>query len=666
MLDALLNDFHWLRPAWLWLLPAALILVGWLWRHQHSRNNWQAHVDAQLLPLLLDGQQNRQTRLPFIVLLVGLLIAALAMAGPSWEKIAQPVHKTESALIVMLDLSPSMLAEDLKPSRLVRARLKLIDLLKQRKEGLTALIVYAGEAHVVTPLTDDTETIISLLPAMSPQIMPLRGSNPEMALDQALTLLRDAGLQDGELLLVTDGVAPAAIDYLEDQITHGLTLSILGVGSDEGVPIPTANGGFAKDANGAIVISRLNASELQNLAGQLGGRYSNLRSDERDIDYLLQAPKLLDEQTRKINREFDTWQDNGPWLVLLLLPIALLSFRRGWILSLGFICLIPSEPSYAQVNPEQMAASPEAQLQTALANAPLSAPATNLWDDLWQTHDQQGQTLLQSDRAGQAASTFDDPSWRASAHYRAGEFAQAAENFSADTSATGQFNRGNALAKAGQLEDAQQAYQQALQQQPDFSDASSNLELIEQLLEQQKQQQEDPEEQSQDGQSQENSDQSSESQQQGEDGEPQDSQQQDDSQQQSDESSQQQSEQQNSDLKNSGKSESASEPEQKSAEKAESKAESQQNPEQSAAEQAAQQQAGEQGEENQDDPENSVDGAQALSEEQQQAMEQWLRQVPDDPSGLIRRKFEHQYHQRKEQYRAGTWKPPENQANQRW
>jgi len=648
MFENLINDFHWLRPSWLFLVPAASLLVLLTWRLQQRRNNWQAHIDEQLLSLLLDGEQSRQARLPFVCLLLGLIIAALAMAGPSWEKIPQPVHKTDSALVIMLDLSPSMLAEDLKPSRMVRTRLKLIDLLKQRQEGLTALIVYAGESHVVTPLTDDTETIISLLPSLTPHIMPLRGSNPEMAVDQALTLLSDAGLNQGELLLVTDGVASEAVDYIKAQLNDNTRLSILGVGTSEGAPIPAQNGGFSKDRNGGIVISKLDSNQLGRLAGSLGGRYSSLRTDNLDIETILTTPELLDEQTREINREFDTWQDRGPWLALFLLPFALMAFRRGWILSIGFvgfIGLLPAQHSYAQQSSMPMAMP---QTQT----TPSAEADTSVWQDLWKTRDQQAQQLL-SDNPSQAASTFENPNWRASAHYRAGNFADAAEAFSEDNSSTGQYNQGNALTKAGKLEEAKSAYQAALEQQQDFPDAQSNLELIEELLKQQ-QEQEENQQDSQDQQDSEGEQSEGEQSQNGE----QDSEQQSDqtSDQNSEESSPEQSNEQNSKKSDEQENSATAEQDQPSEEEAQQQAEQ----ESEAAQQAEQEQA------SSEQAENTPAAADELSDEQRQAMEQWLRQVPDDPSGLIRRKFEHQYRQRKEAYRAGTWQPPSNQANERW
>jgi len=356
---------------------------------------------------------------------------------------------------------------------------------------------------------------------------------------------------------------------------------------------------------------------------------------------------------REINREFDTWQDRGPLLTLLLLPFALLAFRRGWILSIGligFMGIVPAQHSYAQQSNIPLAPPP-----STTSNAEAD---TSLWKDLWQTRDQQAQRLL-SENPGQAASTFEDPNWRASAHYQAGNFAEAAQVFSEDSSSTGQYNQGNALAKAGQLKEAKNAYQAALEQQQDFPDAQSNLELVEELLKQQEQQKE---QNKQDSQDQQDSEGEQSEGQQSQDGEQQPEQQSDQSSDQnSEESSQEQSdEQQSNDQQRSQNTEKQENSEQDQA----SEEDAQQQAEQES--KAAQQTEQEQKQAANEKAESTPSGADELSDEQRQAMEQWLRQVPDDPSGLIRRKFEHQYRQRKEAYRAGTWQPPSNQANERW
>ncbi len=268
-MTAFWENFHWLRPLWLLAILPVLLLAYGLWQQRKHSSGWQQVISPELLEHLLEGVLPSKHRYSLIGLGLAWILCAIALAGPTWERLPQPVHQQESAMVVLFDLSPSMLAADLKPSRLVRARHQLIDILQARREGLTALIAYAGEAHVVAPLTDDTATLESLLPALHPNIMPLRGSNTEMAVDKALQLFTDSGISQGDILLVTDGVDNSAIDALVDRLDGGqFRLSTLAIGSVEGAPIPADNGGFARDNQGGIVIARVNHGQLQQLSQQ--------------------------------------------------------------------------------------------------------------------------------------------------------------------------------------------------------------------------------------------------------------------------------------------------------------------------------------------------------------------------------------------------------------
>lgn len=641
-LSELIQHFHFQRPWWLLGIPITALAIAVLWRRHASSSSWQQLIAPELLQHLMHGKTQHLSRAPLLGLGILWLLACLAIAGPSWEKIPQPIHKSEQALVVLLDLSPSMLAQDLKPSRLVRARLKLIDFLNQREEGLTALIAFAGESHVITPLTDDTRTITALVPALSPNVMPLAGSNPEMAVQQAVELLNDAGISRGELLLITDGVDTSAIGTIEQTLGSNHQLSILGVGTEAGAPIPISSGGFAKDKNGGMILARLNSGQLQQLSRTQNGQYRTLAATNTDIDALAQTPSILDDDnTREVNREFDLWLDRGPWLALLMLPLLLLGFRRGWLLSLLLVTLPNPQPAMALE-----------------------------WQDLWQTGDQQGQVLLESGDASAAAQKFDDSQWAGSAHYQAGEYDDAIASFSEQDTAAAHYNRGNALAKSGRLEEALEAYQQALEQDADFPDAEHNQKIVEEALKEQQQKQKQQQDQSGDqGDSQDQSQQGSQSDQHNGDNQPQSQKQQSKGQQSQEGQSESQPNSENSQQQSDSNSDKQS---------AEQQTEQNQDakPDTQPSEDSAQQNQGQKSEnDTEGEGENESPGQpQSLDEseltpeqkEQLQAMEQWLRKVPDDPSGLMRKKFEHQYNQRRLQYQQGTWEPPENNALERW
>jgi len=656
------TQFHWLRPLWLLAIIPALVLCIFLWQKKRHAHQWQQLIAPELLPFLLDGKTVHTKKSLIWVLLLAWIISSIAIAGPSWVKRPSPVEKNQNALVILLDLSYSMISEDIKPSRIARARLKIADILRDRKDGQTALIAYAGEAHTVTPISDDSATIVSLLSSMHPNIMPLQGSNTEDAVARGIQLLHDAGATQGDLLLVTDGVVPEAFDKIQSLLSgHRIQLSILGVGTTQPAPIPNINGGFLRDDAGAIITTQLNSSELTDLAQRVKGRYHEITSNNNDIDFL-KPRELKDEDKPKIQRDFDQWIDQGHWFVFLLLPIALFCFRRGLLFSLLLIPL--------------------------LGFSPTPSYAFGL-DDIWLTKNQQAQQQLKSGDAKRAAEQFDSPDWKAAAQYRAGDYPGAAESYSKINTASGHYNRGNALAKSGKLEDSIKAYDEALKRDPDLEDAKKNRELAEKLLKQQQEQQKEKnkdnkkddqdkneknkkesdeknkDDSQKDQQNQQNKDsenkdennkdsnndskkqdsqnQSSKSDQNKEDSKEKDGNSQSSSQNSAAGSANNQA-QQNSSAANaaqSGQSSSASQ--QPSAAQASSAGASEQNAEAQAAQL------------NQDN----------LTNEQKQAMEQWLRRVPDDPGGLLRNKFKYQYQLNRQKQAEGELKSPANKADQR-
>ncbi|TGD74920.1 VWA domain-containing protein [Mangrovimicrobium sediminis] len=608
-----------MRPEWLWvLLPAALFALA-LWRGNRSSGQWQDVVDPALLQHLLVGETGGRRRNLTPWLLALWCVAILALAGPSMRKIPQPLHEKRDALVVLLDLSYSMTAGDLAPTRIDRARQKLRDLLEQRREGQTALVAYAGDAHVVTPLTDDTPTIANLLPALEPSIMPVPGSQPAEAAQLALELLHSAGARGGRLLLLTDGIDDADRDALVDLLRgSGVSLSILGIGTAEGAPLPLPDGGFLKDQRGAIVMPGLDEDQLRRTAAQADGRYQRMQLDDSDLRYLLAEDTLPGSgDTQALARTADTWEDQGYLLVLCLLPAVLALFRRGWI-----ACLLP----------------------LLLLPAPQAARA-DAWDDLWLTRDQQGQQALQAQDYESAAKLFEDPARAGAAAYQGGDYAAAEQDFARGDSADDWYNRGNALARQGKLEEALDAYDASLERDPERADAQANRQVVEDLL---KQQQEQQQQQDKGG--------DQDQQQQGESG---DQQQGDSSGQDSD--NQEQGEQSPSE---SGQSD-ASGQDGSRQEPAQSPGQDKQTPDgedpADGAGQAQQPEGEDTGQQAQSAQESDGDGdgeqrdvsaateAGTEGSERDQALEQWLRRVPDDPAGLLREKFRYESRQRQQQ-----------------
>lgn len=200
------DGFHLLRPDLLWMLGICPVIALALWYRRAHQGDWSRVIDAELLPYLLPDQTREVRRVGVWIPTFLLGVVILAAAGPSLQRVELPVIKRADALVIVLDMSASMLAADIQPSRIQRARQKVLDLLETRKEGVTGLVVFAGDAHVVTPLTDDTRTIANLMPALSPTMMPLPGANASSAIEMATELLITAGAQGGQILLMTDGL----------------------------------------------------------------------------------------------------------------------------------------------------------------------------------------------------------------------------------------------------------------------------------------------------------------------------------------------------------------------------------------------------------------------------------------------------------------------------
>ena len=631
----MIEQFHFLRPLWLLAIVPALIIAIVLWRSRSSDANWRRAVAPELLNYLLDSKQEKRQHWPWWLACAGWIISCIAMAGPVWEKLPQPVLQNRDALVIVLDLSLSMTAEDVQPSRLQRARFKILDVLARRQEGLTGLVVYAGDAHIVTPLTDDTATIENMVPALAPNMMPLYGSRVGEGITLAIELLKNSEVKRGQILLISDGIEASDIDAVQAQLrATSHRLSILGVGTEQGAPIPI-EGGFLKQRDGSIVIPQLRGELLQQLASANNGMYRSISVGDDDINALLPDALPDSDSLRLTERDFDQWRERGPLLVLLLLPIAALAFRRGWLLlAFATFLLLPDTRSFA-----------------ADSDPPAATPSTTgwieqskqTWRNLWRTPDQQAADALARGDAKTAAQQFTDPAWQASARYRAGDYEKAAQSFQTlrdghgNIPADADYNRGNALARAGQLEAALRAYDEALQKDPALADAKANRDLVEKLLKQR--QSDQPDASSQEQQADSSQQQSQESQQQS---------------QQSQQQSQESKQSQNSEQQKSGgqqKTGDRQDAAQQNQDKAQSPSQSTSQPQQQG-KRTDQQQDSASAADKQTENGEEKSGAQSQQQltpeqqRQQQVMEQWLRQIPDDPSGLLRRKFDYENRQR--------------------
>ena len=417
---------HFLRPQWLLGLLLLPLLASW-WRARRRRQSvWRGLVDPHLLPHLLDPSQGARGTGALVAALAAGALAILALAGPAWRQVAQPLSHAQAPLVVALDLSSSMLAADVPPSRLLQARGKLATLLRERRGGQLALVAYAGDAFTVAPLTDDVANVALFLDALAPDVMPIDGQDAGRAILASMRLLRQAGFDRGDILLLTGHADANARLAAEQAVREGYRVSALGLGS--------ATGAAYRDAEGRIAHARLDAASLRRLAAAGHGRYAALTADAGDLRALgVLDPAPADGGARGSGGR--QWQDEGYWLLPPLMLLALFAFRRG-------------------------TAAAAILLLVAMPLAPVRAAADGT---AWRRPDQAAHARME----------------RGAAAYRKGEFAQAESEYRGVRGADAHYNRGNALARQGRFEEAIAAYDAALRAQPGMPDALANRRAVE-------------------------------------------------------------------------------------------------------------------------------------------------------------------------------------------
>ncbi|WP_075676375.1 VWA domain-containing protein [Stenotrophomonas sp. TD3] len=601
------NALHFLRPEWLWALLALPLIIALALYRQRRSDAWRQAVDAHLLPHLLAAGARRRARLPW-ALLLGWTLASLAMAGPSWRQQAQPMFQASAPLLVVLDLSSRITATDLPPSRLLQARAKVGELLRARQGGQVGLVVYADDAYTVAPLTDDGSNVALYLDALSPDVMPRDGQRADRGIDWATRLMRQIGALQGQILLVSDQADSEAALAAAQARSLGLQVSVLGLG--------TPAGAAYRDGSGQIRQAALDEGSLRAVATAGGGRYARISADDSD----LRALGVLDAREGTAAQrpgEGKQWRDEGFWLLPPVMLLALLAFRRRAVLAAVLaVGLLPW-------------------MNDAQAQAPATPASQPAQGTLWKRSDQvQHQRLAEGVQA-----------------YRNGDFATARRQFEGIDNDAGWYNLANTLAREGNYDDAIAAYDRALALHPGMADAVANRAVVDaarkrkqsgggQGQDQQKPQQNGQQKQPQSPQGQQNPQ-----------GQPQQGQ-------QNPGQGQPPSGQQDPPKAGDNNTQSKPQPgergrdgQQAPPQVEDAKAQAQADAQQRQRMQQAMQQAREGKGEQDGKPVPGSEGATPRQREEQQAVEAWMRRVPDDPGALLRAKFQLENERRKREGR---------------
>jgi Ca-activated chloride channel family protein len=456
----MIEDFHFLRPLWLLAIPAALLLIVIVTRRSDVRRRWRKTIAAHLLEHLVVEPRTTLRLRPVHGTALLLALGGLAAAGPTWQHERPPFVEDTAPLAIAVDLSPTMDAIDVAPTRLERTKLKIRDLLALRAGARTALYVYAGSAHRVLPLTDDTSLLQTYVDSLATKIMPRPGKDSALALR---TIAKDLERESspGTIVFLTDGIEPRAVDAFRRYADSGREqLLVLGVGTAEGGPVRSGAQSYLNDASGRRMYAKLDVDALRKFGSDTGIPVATITVDTSDdVDWIQRRvqshlrAKQADQATR--------WLDAGWWLTLPLALLGALWFRRGWTIRWAGVLVVAWLAS----------------------GAPSPAQAAEWrFADLWLTPDQQGRWAYEHGDYETAAARFADPLLKGVALYRAGKYDAAVDAFARVDCAQSWFDQGNALAHLGRYPAAVAAYQEALKHQPHWAAAEKNLALVQKLI----------------------------------------------------------------------------------------------------------------------------------------------------------------------------------------
>jgi Ca-activated chloride channel homolog len=471
----------------IWLVPLAGLLF-WYGHRRRQRILKRFAKPTGLAAILPDFLPRRESRAVLILLI--LLLTAVALAGPQYGYRWEEVERRGVDLIIALDCSRSMLAEDIKPTRLDRAKREVVDLLGMLSGDRVGLVAFAGTAFLQCPLTVDYEAFDLFLSHLGPEFLPVGGTDLAAALTVATEGFDPETATDKAIILITDGGHTASSD-LQTAVKKAKEAKIkvfcIGVGGEGGVPVPAAQGGFKKDKSGKIVLSRLDEAGLKQIALATGGGYVRSVAGDLDLEtvYRQQIRKELTAHSLATSRR-QVWDNRYQWalgLALLLLAIEMLlpSRKRAAakmmlpvVLTSGGLflsSLLLPQPGWAEGAREAAEAYTAGDYEAALKGF-IDA----------QLEDPDNPEVLYN---------------VGNAYYKNGDFDAAGQQYQdaldrleaadkrPDLAARLHYNLGNARFRSGDYPRAVENYEKALELNPDDTQAKENLAFVKEVMAQQ-------------------------------------------------------------------------------------------------------------------------------------------------------------------------------------
>lgn len=447
------SDFHFLRPQFLWLLVAVFVLVIISLIAMRQEMKWKKIIAPHLRKYVISKGSNTAKFWMHMLLLFTMAFGILALAGPTWKKVEVPGQKLETPMVVLLDLSQSMMAEDIQPNRLERAKFKIQDLIKYNPRARMALVGFAGTAHTIVPLTKDYEIVKSHVEGLKPSTMPFPGSdlNAALVLGDSLTQVTKA---PGTIVLFSDDFSEKERMILNNFVRESKNkVIILPMNTVGGSEIPSPNSRYnIKDSKGEPVRSFLDANIMASLQAIEGIDVQTLTLDDSDVELIAKKISKNLVFNEKPEEKEDDWRDAGLLLVVPMAFCMLLWYRKGWVLyGLVFVFLT-------------------------------SCNSETSFQDLWYTEDYQGQRLSDAGDYKAAAEAYKDPLRKGVAYFKDEDYESAITAFSKDTTAVGSYNLGLAYFKNGDYAAAQYAFGMAAEMDPTMDAAVANNNMLQKML----------------------------------------------------------------------------------------------------------------------------------------------------------------------------------------
>lgn len=459
------HDFNFAEP--MWLLGLLLIPAGWgwykFWQYKSKQNTFGLNkfIDPHLLPHLLIQTNNKNTK-GKIGWLYALLVAciAFALANPRWSFKELDAFQPTASMVILLDLSSSMTATDVSPSRIVRARQNIIDLLNLSKGMKIGLIGFAGNPHLISPITDDIQTIKTYVPALDTDLTAMQGNSLPAALKMAGDLLINEPGDKKSILLISDG--NFVVDDLSKEISvlnaHNIHTHVMGVGTTTGAPYKDKNGSLHK-LKGKVITSKLNVNKLQEIAKHGHGIYTEAKHNDLGLRLILTKAESADTE-KVVAGKIKQWNDQYYVFLIpaVIIMLYLMHTRVLFVLAIALLCYGINDNLYA---------------------ASLS--------DAFKNSEQKGKEMYANGNFLEAAETFIDPYRKGVALYRAGDFASAEQQFKLANRSTiktsALFNAGNAQMRQRKWQSAIDSYEAVLAIEPENFAAQHNLEIARKMLE---------------------------------------------------------------------------------------------------------------------------------------------------------------------------------------